>query len=145
MCKAPGWSPHKNKTMLTRLLHNHLPRIFIASLFILSAILFITTFNQQVNAIGTTVIGLPLAFAAIVLAIVIKLVCGTMILADWKTNVAAYILAAFMVIATGVEHANWGDTGLYNLLQFFKNMAIIGGLLLLARYSDDRTHREQSS
>ncbi|MFZ2300068.1 MAG: DoxX family protein [Candidatus Moraniibacteriota bacterium] len=130
--------------MLTRLVHDHLPRIFIASLFILSAILFIITFNQQVDAIGTTVIGMPLALAAIVLAITIKLVCGTMILANWQVKTAASILVVFMVLATLIEHSNWGDVQLYNLLQFFKNVAIIGGLLLLARSNDHHTGEESS-
>ncbi len=119
---------------MPRFLHDHLPRIFIASLFILSALLFIVTFEGQVNAMGATAVGMPLAFAAVVLAIAIKLVCGTMILANWKTSAAALTLAVFMIIATIVEHSNWGDIGLSNLLQFFKNLAIIGGLLLLARH-----------
>lgn len=130
--------------MLTRLLHNYLPRILIASLFILSAILFIATFNQQVDAISTTIIGMPLALAAIVLAILIKLVCGTMILANWQVKTAASILAVFMVLATLIEHSNWGASGPYNLLQFFKNLAIIGGLLLLVRRSGDGNNYENS-
>ncbi|MEK9151365.1 MAG: DoxX family membrane protein [Patescibacteria group bacterium] len=128
--------------MPTRFLHDHLPRILISSLFIASAILFMAIFERQVEFMSL-IVGSSLAFMVVLLAIIIKLVCGIMILVNWKTSIAASILVVFLIVATGVEHSNWFDAGgLYNLLQFFRNLAIIGGLLFLITKPDSSPVQE---
>lgn len=121
--------------MLRALLNKYLPRFFIASLFLVSAILYIFTFNEQVDGIARTMIGPALALAVTVIATTIKLVGGVMLLFDFKTKGVAYILVAFIIVATFVEYTYAGNR---YFGQAFQNLAIVGGLLLLAQRSESQ-------
>ena len=55
---------------------------------------------------------------------------GVMIAAGWQTRIAAAGLAIFCVLAAVLFHANVADRN--QLLHFEKDLAIAGGLLVLA-------------
>jgi putative oxidoreductase len=72
--------------------------------------------------------GVPALLLPAVIAL--ELVGGIMIAVGWWTRLAALALAAFCVLAAVLFHANFADRN--QLLHFEKDLAIAGGLLLLA-------------
>jgi len=65
----------------------------------------------------------------------IELVGGLAVLFGIQTRLAAWGLFIWVIIATYLGHPFWtmeGGAVALNQLQFFKNLAIMGGLLLLA-------------
>ena len=112
------------------------PRVLLSLLFIVGGFGFVTNFSGTVAYVGMglTPWGLAgVATVATVIAIVLKLGGGLMLLANYKTSTAAWMLIAFTVLATLMFHMSWGgDAGQMQMTQFFKNLAIIGGLLMFA-------------
>src|SRR5262245_61148903 len=62
--------------------------------------------------------------------IALELGGGLMLAAGWRTRIAALGLAAFCIAAAAIFHNQLGDRG--QLLHFEKDLAIAGGLLVLA-------------
>lgn len=73
--------------------------------------------------------GLPMTGVLLVGAIVTEVVGGLALLFGLKTRLAALVLIGFLGVATLVFHTNLGDQ--QQLLHFLKNLAIIGGLVLV--------------
>ena len=75
----------------------------------------------------------------------IQLVGGLAILVGFKTRWVAYAFVAYLVLVDFSAHNFWGMQGAArgaNMAHFYKNLAIMGGFLLLAlqgagRYSVD--------
>jgi len=63
-------------------------------------------------------------------AILFEIVVGGALIAGFQTRLAALAAAAFCVVAALLYHSNFGDQ--MQIAMFFKNIAIAGGLLLLA-------------
>jgi putative oxidoreductase len=71
---------------------------------------------------------------------------GILVAVGWQTRIAAFGLVAVTIVATLLAHNYWDMTGparRANETAFWKNLAIIGGLLMLmasgaGRYSVDR-------
>ena len=118
-------------------LATHVPRVFLSLVFIVGGLGFLTNFagTQKFVAMGLTPLGLAgLATLATIIAIVLKLGGGLMLLLNYKTSCAAWMLIIFTVFATFMFHSNWGGaTGQMEMTAFLKNVAIIGGLLLYAK------------
>jgi putative oxidoreductase len=111
-------------------------RILLSLVFVVSGFEKLQNFQQTLTTIGSlTTPGLALLFT--VLAIVFELGGGLMLLINWKTELALNMLVVFIVLATVLVHGNLSDPALAqkNLIQIEKNLAIIGGLLLLGRLS----------
>ena len=73
--------------------------------------------------------------------IIVEIVAALMLIFGWQTRLAAWALLAFVIVATLVGHRFWsGDPAQYvnQLNHFLKNLAIIGGLLLLAVHGPGR-------
>lgn len=115
----------------------HVPRVFLSLLFIVGGLGFLMNFaaTQGFVAMGLTPWGLAgIAALATVVAIVLKLGGGLMLLFNYKTSYAAWMLIIFTVFATLMFHANWsGAEGQMQMTNFLKNLAIIGGLMLYAK------------
>ena len=114
----------------------HLPRVFLALLFIVGGAGFLLNFTptSQYVAMGLTPWGMAgMATLATVVAIVLKLGGGLMLLVNKCTSTAAWMLIAFTVVATLMFHMGWsGEDGQMQMTQFLKNLAIIGGLMMFA-------------
>ena len=119
-------------------------RVGLAALFVPSGFAKIAGFAGAVGYIASK--GLPLPELAALLAIAAEVGLGLLLLAGWKTRWAALGLALFVAVATPVFHNFWGvppeQAGMQRLL-FWKNVGILGGLLLLAgagagRFAADR-------
>lgn len=79
--------------------------------------------------------GVPFAKLLLVVTIIIEVGGGLLLIIGKQTRWAALTLAAFVVPVTLVFHAFWSaDAASFQdqLTHFLKNLAIFGGLLLLA-------------
>ena len=112
---------------------NLLGRFLIAALFLPAGIAKLTGFAGTVGYIQS--VGLPAPLVAAVLALVIEIVGGVALLVGYQTRIAAVVLAVFTFFASVFFHAYWAapaDQAFIAQLLFFKNIAVIGGLLVLA-------------
>ena len=108
-------------------------RLLLSALFIVSGIWKITHFATTAAYFNR--IGMPIGEAAAVLAIIIELGGGILLAIGWRTKWVAWFLAAFVLVATGLAHRFWEvDPARFSgeMNNFLKNLAIIGGLLILA-------------
>lgn len=114
----------------------HVPRVLLALLFVVGGIGFVANFTGTTKyvAMGLTPWGLAgIATIATVIAIFLKLGGGLMLMLNYRTSTAAWMLIAFTLLATAMFHTNWGgEQGQMQMTAFLKNLAIIGGLLLYA-------------
>ena len=110
-------------------------RLLLALLFLPAGIGKIGGFAGTVGYIGS--VGLPLPQLAAVLAIVVEVGGGLALLAGYGTRLAALALALFTLVATFVFHNFWAmppEQVMMQQLMFFKNIAVVGGLLVLAAH-----------
>ena len=66
------------------------------------------------------------------LVIALEIGGGLLIIAGWQTRWSALALAAFTLVAAAIFHSNFAEQ--MQSIQFMKNVAISGGLLLLAAH-----------
>lgn len=108
-------------------------RVLLALLFVPAGISKISGFAGTVGYIGS--VGLPAPTLAAIIAIVLEVGGGLAILFGFGTRLAALALAVFTLVASFFFHAYWGapaDQAFVQQLMFFKNIAVVGGLLMLA-------------
>lgn len=114
-------------------------RILLALLFIPAGIGKLTGFSGTVGYIASA--GLPLPQVGAAMAIVVELGVAAALLVGWRTRWAALILAAFTVAAAVFFHAFWAAAPEQQMMQtinFWKNIAIVGGLLFVAAHGAGR-------
>ena len=114
-------------------------RLFIAAVFLLFGVRSILGYAGSVGYF--TKLGFPAPEAMVVLAIIIQLGGGALLAIGWKTRWAGWLLVAYVVIATLMAHRYWEyDAAQYvaQMTNFFKNLAIIGGLLYIAAFGPGR-------
>jgi putative oxidoreductase len=107
-------------------------RILIAIFFIPSGLSKITGFSGTMGYIASA--GLPAPALGAVIAIIAEVVVAAALLVGWRARWAALILAAFTIAAAIFFHNYWAappDQQLMQNINFFKNMAIAGGLLFV--------------
>jgi len=105
----------------------------MALLFIPAGLVKITGFSGTVGYIES--VGLPLAAIGAVMTIVIEIISGLALLLGAYTRINALALALFTLVASVIFHAYWAvpaDQAFMQQLLFFKNIAVVGGLLILA-------------
>ncbi len=116
---------------------SHLPRILLSLVFVIGGFNFLMNFagTQKFVTMGLTPWGLAgIAALATVIAIVLKLGGGLMLLFNYRTSEAAWMLIAFTVLATIMYHTNWsGADSQMQMTSFLKNLGLIGGLMLYAK------------
>ncbi len=108
-------------------------RVLFSVLFLVSGFLKVTHYSQMVGYAAAK--GVPMAGVGIAIAAVLELVGGLAILAGFQTRIAAWVLILYIIPTTYFFHNFWTMTGMdqqNNLAHFLKNLAIMGGLLLLA-------------
>ncbi|MBC7719012.1 MAG: DoxX family protein [Chitinophagaceae bacterium] len=110
-------------------------RLLLALLFLLAGFSKIAGFAGTVGYIASK--GMPLPELGAVLAIVVEVGAGLALLGGFGTRWAALVLAGFTLVATFIFHNFWGvpaDQVMVQQLMFFKNMAVVGGLLTVAAW-----------
>ena len=101
-------------------------RILLSHIFILAGINKISGYagtQGYMESMGVPGMLLPLV-------IILEVAGGLAILVGWQTRIAAYALAGFTVVAAVLFHGNLGEQ--MQMILFMKNLAMTGGLLLLA-------------
>ena len=110
-------------------------RILLSSVYILSSISKITSFAMEKGYVEAR--HLPLPAVALSVALIIELAGGLAVLVGFFTRFAAWILFLYMIPTTFLFHNFWTMSGMDrydNTVHFQKNLAIMGGLLLLAAF-----------
>ena len=82
-------------------------------------------------------LGFPLPEVSAVLAVVFELGGGVLLILGWKARWVAWAMVVYTVIATAVAHRYWSypaDQAFNQMSHFFKNISLIGGLILLAAF-----------
>lgn len=108
-------------------------RLLFVVFFLPAGISKLTGFAGAVGYISS--VGLPLPALGAVLALTVEILGSLALLAGFGTRLAALVLAAFTLVASFFFHAYWGapaDQAFVTQLLFFKNIAVVGGLLALA-------------
>jgi len=112
-----------------------LGRILISSVFILAGIGKVRGFSGEEMFVASK--HLPMPAVALGIAMIIELFGGLAILVGLYTRFAAWIVFLYMIPTTFLFHNFWAMQGAAhddNILHFEKNMAIMGGLLILAAF-----------
>jgi putative oxidoreductase len=110
-------------------------RLLLALLFVPAGIGKIGGFAGTAGYIASK--GLPLPELGAAIAIVVEIAGGLALVAGFGTRLAALVLALFTLVATFIFHAYWGlpaDQAFVQQLMFNKNIAVVGGLLVLAAH-----------
>jgi len=110
-------------------------RVLMAALFLPAGVAKVTGFAGTVGYVAS--VGLPLPTVGAAMALVVEIVGSLALLAGFGTRIAAVVLAAFTLAASFFFHAYWAvpaDQVFVTQLLFFKNIAVVGGLLALAAH-----------
>lgn len=110
-------------------------RLLLSVLFLPAGIGKITGFAGTVGYI--TSVGLPMPTLAAIIALTVEILGGVALIAGFGTRIAALALALFTLVASFFFHAYWAvpaEQQLVTQLLFFKNIAVVGGLLTLAAW-----------
>jgi len=102
-------------------------RIFISALFLIEAVR--KFFNPDMSMMYMSDHGVPefLFYPSIAFEIIIPL----LLIAGYKTRITASLLAVFVLTVTLIFHSHHIIDDSMQLTIFLKNLAIIGGLLLI--------------
>lgn len=114
-------------------------RLLIVALFLPAGIAKLTGFDGTVGYIGS--VGLPFPAVGAALAVAVEIGASLALLAGFGTRIAAAVLAVFTLAASAFFHAYWAapaDQAYVAELLFFKNIAVVGGLLALVAYGAGR-------
>lgn len=108
-------------------------RVLFVALFLPAGISKLTGFTGTVGYISS--VGLPLPTLGAILALAVEILGSLALLAGFGTRFAALVLAVFTLVASFFFHAYWAapaEQAFVTQLLFFKNIALVGGLLALA-------------
>lgn len=112
-----------------------LGRALIALLFIPAGFNKIGGFAGTAGYIASQ--GVPLPEVAAAIAIAVELGLGVLLLVGFQARWAALGIALFTVVITFIFHQYWAvaaEQVMMQKLNFFKNMAIAGGLFAIAAF-----------
>ncbi|WP_414446819.1 DoxX family protein [Burkholderia sp. 22PA0099] len=119
-------------------------RVLMMVLFVMFGWQKLTGFSGTVAYMGST--GVPAPMLAAAVAVVMEFVAGVLIVLGFWTRPVALLLALYTLGTAFIGHHYWTMSGMEhyaNLINFYKNVSIVGGLLVLAvagpgRFSIDR-------
>lgn len=126
-----------------------LSRILLMMLFLVFGWMKLTNFGATVSAMEGY--GTPLPYLAALISILVEFIFGIAIVVGFYTRPLAIIYAIYVLGTALIGHPFWRMSGLEmlgNEINFFKNISIIAGLLLLSvtgagRFSLDYKWRKQ--
>ncbi len=112
-----------------------LGRIGLSAIFLLSGVNKITNWEGTVQYMQSK--DLPMVPLLLAGAIVFELVGGLSVLVGYKGRLGAVLLILFLIPATVLFHNFWaleGEQQQLQMIMFLKNLAILGGLLLVVAH-----------
>lgn len=119
-------------------------RILLVILFVLFGYFKLIGFAGTVAEMASASLPIPMVAAAV--TVILEFFVGIAILVGFFTRPLALLLAAYTLATAFIGHRYWTMTGtahVANMINFYKNVSIMGGFVLLAltgpgRYSIDR-------
>lgn len=114
-------------------------RVLLALLFIPAGWGKIAGFAGVAGFIASK--GIPMPEVAAALAIAAELGLGLLLLVGWQARWAALGLAVFVAVITPIFHNFWAMPEAQKMMQqqaFFKNVAVVGGLLVVTAFGAGR-------
>jgi len=112
-----------------------LARLLMALLFLPAGISKIGGFAGTAGYIGS--VGLPMPEVGAAIAILVEVGASILLIIGLFTRPAALVLAVFTLVASFFFHAFWSmpaEAQMMQSLMFYKNIAIVGGLLAIAAH-----------
>lgn len=112
-------------------------RVLLSLVFVVGGLGMLLNFEGTVGFIGSLT-NESLATILTILAIIFKLGGGVMLLLNWHLAIAVEMLIVFTIMTIILGHTDFSGDALKDqmqLTQILKNLAIIGGLLLMGRMS----------
>ncbi|HZE81505.1 MAG TPA: DoxX family protein [Candidatus Polarisedimenticolia bacterium] len=117
-----------------------LGRVLLSLIFILSGLGKLPHFHDIAGMMAAK--SIPLASVALVITLFIEIGGGLLVLTGYKAKYAALVIALWLIPVTLVFHHFWGipaEQQQDQTVHFLKNVAIMGGLLILAYASPEKT------
>ena len=114
-------------------------RILLAWLFVPAGWGKIAGFAGTAGYIASK--GLPMPEVLAAAAIAVELGLGLLLLVGWQARWAALGLAIFVAVITPIFHGYWALPEAQQMMQkqaFWKNIAVLGGLLMAAAFGPGR-------
>ena len=111
---------------------NAIGRLFISAIFIITGVMHILHWHEK--AVGLGAKGVPFPDFFLACAVILMIGGGILLITGHRTHLAAIALLVFLVPTTLLYHNFWAMPALdyqNQLIQFLKNLAIMGGLLIL--------------
>ena len=112
---------------------NLIGRILIVTLFLPAGLSKLAGFEGTLAYFAS--LGIPVPTFALIATIVIEIAGSMALLLGFQTRLVAIVMAIFTLLAAVTGHAYWAapaDAVFIAQLLFFKNIAVMGGLLVLA-------------
>jgi putative oxidoreductase len=103
-------------------------RILMSQIFILSGLSKITAYTATQGYMAH--MGVPGELLPVVIAV--ELGGGLLLLVGFQVRVVSFLLAGFCVVTAAMAHNNFADQ--MQLINFMKNLAMAGGLLMFTQY-----------
>jgi putative oxidoreductase len=121
-----------------------LARVMLVALFLVFGWRKLTNFSGTIGYMAAA--GAPLPTIAAIVALVMEFFVGIMIAVGFYTRPLALLLVLYTLGTALIGHHFWtmhGGARLANMINFYKNISIMGGFLLLSltgpgKYSFDR-------
>ncbi|BAU47976.1 DoxX family protein [Sulfurifustis variabilis] len=110
-------------------------RILVAAIFLWSGIGKIGGFAGTLGYMQSK--GVPMAEIALVVTILVEIGAALMLIVGWKARLGAAALLIWMIPVTLVFHAFWAvppDQVQMQTIQFFKNLGLMGAMLLIVGF-----------
>jgi len=114
-------------------------RVLISAIFLISAIVKITAPTAIIGFIAS--VGLPFPQLGLAIGILVEAVGAIALLLGYRTRPVAAILVAYCLATAIFFHSQWSDQN--QLMHFWKNMAMMGGLLQLVALGAGRFSLDQ--
>ena len=115
------------------------PTLLLVGRLLLAAVFLVAGIRKAMAIAGSAgyfaKLGFPMPEVMVYVAIIIEIGGALMLIAGWKTRIAAWLLALFTVIAMFMAHRFWEfpDAQYANQMNhFLKNLAIVGGMVFVA-------------
>ncbi len=110
---------------------NSLGRLCISAIFVITGVMHILAWHEKTAGLAAK--GMPFPDFFLACAVVLMIGGGILLVTGQRINLAALALLVFMVPTTLLYHNFWSGPVDHQgqLIQFLKNLAIMGGLLMI--------------
>ena len=116
-----------------------LARICLCAIFIQSGIGKIISPQRTIETIASQ--GIPFANILLILTIIVHLLGAIMVLLGYRSRIGALLLIGFLIPATLIFHTNFAESS--QQIAFFKNLGLIGGLLMIVAFGPGKISLDQ--